>query len=83
MGMSHSSGKRKQRERVSVFNPPSCFPPLVLWLVLGLPGEQICAILTLQSGGENCCFGGQAPEMLENHRDFFAISRTVSAGDTL
>lgn len=31
MGLSHSSGKRKQRKRVKcLFNPPSCFPFLVL-----------------------------------------------------
>lgn len=60
--------KKAKRKSKCLFNPPSRFPSLVFWIVLGVPGEQICAVLAMQSGGENFCFGGQAPEMFENHQ---------------
>lgn len=47
MGVSHSSGKRKQRERVSVSSVH-----LIFHLFSTLPGEQICSVLTESSLGE-------------------------------
>lgn len=48
MGVSHSSGKRKQRERVSVSSVHLIFH----FLFSTLPGEQICSVLTASSLGE-------------------------------
>lgn len=42
MGLSHSSGKRKQRERVSVFSTLHLVFHFLFCVVLGLLGE-ICA----------------------------------------